>query len=384
MRSTTPSRRKRRRRRCACRRKDFASRLSSIPRRSASRSSKAIDARRRRSDQLDWPFFEERASRARSRGSARGRRRASPAHDPRTTSTRACRALVRALGDGGCCGIACPRRTAALRRRSTRARSACCARRLAEHDWPRRFRVRDAGPGQRRRSRSTGSEAQRARWLPRVAAAKRSPHLRCRSRDAGSDVAAMRCARDVDGERLSCSTARRRGSPTAASPISTACSRAPRDERGTRGISCFRRARANAGLAIAERMHVMAPHPLARLEFDGCAVPADAMIGVAGRADSSSRCARSTSSARRSLRQRSDSRAARSTRRVAHANARPMAGGTLADLPTCARRSARWRRPSMPARSSPTVRRGCATSCAARRRRKPRWPSSRPPKARSE
>ena len=40
---------------------------------------------------------------------------------------------------------------------------------------------------------------------------------------------------------------------------------------------------ANApGLVIAERIRVIAPHPLARLAFDGCRVPADALIGAEG------------------------------------------------------------------------------------------------------
>ena len=36
------------------------------------------------------------------------------------------------------------------------------------------------------------------------------------------------------------------------------------------------------GLTIAERLSTIAPHPLARLRFDGCRVPASALIGRAG------------------------------------------------------------------------------------------------------
>jgi hypothetical protein len=35
-------------------------------------------------------------------------------------------------------------------------------------------------------------------------------------------------------------------------------------------------------LRIAARIDVIAPHPLARLEFDGCRVPADALVGAEG------------------------------------------------------------------------------------------------------
>ena len=42
---------------------------------------------------------------------------------------------------------------------------------------------------------------------------------------------------------------------------------------GARGISAFIVDADAPGLHIAERIHVIAPHPLARLRFDGCRVP---------------------------------------------------------------------------------------------------------------
>ena len=51
---------------------------------------------------------------------------------------------------------------------------------------------------------------------------------------------------------------------------------------GTRGISAFIVPAAAPGLAIAERIEVIAPHPLARLAFDGCRVPANALVGAEG------------------------------------------------------------------------------------------------------
>jgi acyl-CoA dehydrogenase len=38
----------------------------------------------------------------------------------------------------------------------------------------------------------------------------------------------------------------------------------------------------DAGLRVAERIRVIAPHPLGTLRFDGCRVPADARVGEAG------------------------------------------------------------------------------------------------------
>jgi len=104
-------------------------------------------------------------------------------------------------------------------------------------------------------------------------------------------------------------------------------------EGGTRGISCFLVPADAPGLAIGERLHVMAPHPLARLDFDGCELPANAMIGAAGSGFKlamrtldifrTSVAAAALGFARRAL-----------AETVAHARTRPMAGGALGDLPT--------------------------------------------------
>ncbi|MDQ6436080.1 acyl-CoA dehydrogenase family protein [Mesorhizobium sp. LHD-90] len=51
---------------------------------------------------------------------------------------------------------------------------------------------------------------------------------------------------------------------------------------GAKGISCFLVPADTKGMEIAERLEVIAPHPLARLAFDGARVPASAMIGKPG------------------------------------------------------------------------------------------------------
>ena len=51
---------------------------------------------------------------------------------------------------------------------------------------------------------------------------------------------------------------------------------------GARGISAFLVPGDTAGLSVAERLEVIAPHPLARLAFDDVRVPASAMIGDPG------------------------------------------------------------------------------------------------------
>jgi len=51
---------------------------------------------------------------------------------------------------------------------------------------------------------------------------------------------------------------------------------------GAKGLSCFLVPADTAGLSIAERLEVIAPHPLARLEFDNVRISADTLIGEPG------------------------------------------------------------------------------------------------------
>jgi alkylation response protein AidB-like acyl-CoA dehydrogenase len=51
---------------------------------------------------------------------------------------------------------------------------------------------------------------------------------------------------------------------------------------GARGISAFVVDAGTPGLEVAERIDVIAPHPLARLRFQGCRVPLARRIGAAG------------------------------------------------------------------------------------------------------
>ena len=82
--------------------------------------------------------------------------------------------------------------------------------------------------------------------------------LRLRCRQHGHDRRARR-------RRLSCSTARRPGSPTAASPTSTSSSRAPARRPAPRASPPSSCRPTRTGLDVAERLEVIAPHPLARL-----------------------------------------------------------------------------------------------------------------------
>jgi alkylation response protein AidB-like acyl-CoA dehydrogenase len=119
-----------------------------------------------------------------------------------------------------------------------------------------------------------GSASSRRSYLPRVARGEAIAAFALSEPQAGSDVAAMQCAAVRDGD-ATCSMAKRPGSRTAASPTSTSCLPAPAKRRA-RAASAPSSSMPTPGLEIAERIDVIAPHPLARLRFEGCRIPAHA------------------------------------------------------------------------------------------------------------
>ena len=68
----------------------------------------------------------------------------------------------------------------------------------------------------------------------------------------------------------------------AGSLTTTWCSRAAARRRGARGLTAFLVEADRPGLIVAERITVIAPHPLATLRFDNCVVPDANRLGLAG------------------------------------------------------------------------------------------------------
>ena len=114
-----------------------------------------------------------------------------------------------------------------------------------------------------------GTEAQKNEWLPGVASGERIAAYALTEPKTGSDAAniAMR-AELVDGEwRLTGEKSYISNGTTA--DVLTVFARTGSPEDGARGISAFIVRADDPGLSVAERIEVIAPHPLARLQFDG-------------------------------------------------------------------------------------------------------------------
>jgi len=241
----------------------------------------------------------------------------------------ACRRLVRALGDGGWLRYCVPAaHGGALPALDSRA--LCVAREtLAYHDGLADFAFAMQGLGSGAITLA-GSTAQRDRWLPLVARGDAIAAFALSEPDAGSDVAALAMrARSVGGmwELDGCKTWISNGGIADFYCVFARTGDAP----GTRGISAFVVPADTPGLTVAARIDVIAPHPLARLEFNGCRVPHDALLGAEG--DGFKLAMRTLDIFRASVAAAAVGFARRALdESVAHARSRRMFGATLADL----------------------------------------------------
>jgi acyl-CoA dehydrogenase len=191
-----------------------------------------------------------------------------------------CRELVRRLADGGWLRHAVPAPFGGARERLD-VRSLCLIREtLARHAALADFAFALQGLGVGAIS-LFGSERQKEAWLPAVAEGRAIPAFAISEPQAGSDVAAIATTAEVlgdgfvlDGEKTWISN----GGIADVYVVLARTGEAP----GARGLSAFIVPADAPGLEIAGRIEIMAPHPLARLRFDGCRIPRAALIGEPG------------------------------------------------------------------------------------------------------
>lgn len=126
-----------------------------------------------------------------------------------------------------------------------------------------------------------GSEQNKQDYLPRVASGKAIAAFALSEPDAGSDVAAMQCSAVADGDSYILNGEKTWISNGGIADFYVVFARTG-EAPGARGISAFIVDADLAGFEIAERINVIAPHPLARLRFTDCRVPASKRLGLAG------------------------------------------------------------------------------------------------------
>jgi len=193
----------------------------------------------------------------------------------------ACRRLVRLLGEGGWLRHAVAGTAHGGHVDTIDTRALCIIREtLARHDGLADFAFAMQGLGAGAISLH-GNEDQRRRYLPRVAAGAAITAFALSEPQAGSDVAAMQCAASRDGDDYVLDGEKTWISNGGIADFYVVFARTG-EQPGARGISAFIVDADAPGLEIAERIAVIAPHPLARLRFRQCRIPAAQRIGVAG------------------------------------------------------------------------------------------------------
>jgi acyl-CoA dehydrogenase len=175
-----------------------------------------------------------------------------------------------------------------------------------------------------------GSEALKESYLPKVAAGEFIAAFALSEPNAGSDVAAMRTSARLDGDEYVLNGCKTWISNGGIANYYTVFARTS-EGSGSKGISCFIVDADTPGCSVSERIDLIAPHPLGRLEFNECRIPVSQRVGEEGQgfkiAMASLDVCRSTVGAaalgfaRRAL---DDA--------VAHCTSREMFGGHLSDL----------------------------------------------------
>jgi acyl-CoA dehydrogenase len=228
---------------------------------------------------LDWPFFEPRHRELAQSLDDWARQHIAQAHGDDVDAE--CRGLVRLLGDGGWLQHAVAGTEHGGAGEAIDTRSICLVRdTLARHSGLADFAFAMQGLGSGAISLA-GTPQQRRRWLPRVARGEAIAAFALSEPDAGSDVAALSCAARIDGDHAVLDGEKTWISNGGIADFYVVFARSG-EAAGSRGISAFVVEAGAPGFEIAERIHVIAPHPLARLRFTNCRVPLDQRIGAPG------------------------------------------------------------------------------------------------------
>ncbi|HJS32229.1 MAG TPA: acyl-CoA dehydrogenase family protein [Alphaproteobacteria bacterium] len=229
---------------------------------------------------LSWPFFDQSHGDLSAKLEAWAEAKIAPhereEHDVDSLSKR----FVKMLGEDGWLRYAVPKAYGGVLD-TLDVRSLCLVREtLARRSGLADFAFAMQGLGSASIALYGGDELKR-RYLPRVCAGDQIAAFALSEPESGSDVAALR------------TTARRDGDDYVLDGVKTWISNGgiadhyvvfarTGDAPGAKGLSAFVVDADARGLDAAERIHVIAPHPLATLRFANCRVPAGHRLGQAG------------------------------------------------------------------------------------------------------
>lgn len=228
---------------------------------------------------LDWPFLDDGHRALAAALEEWCLANLHHAHSPDVDAE--CRALVRALGEGGWLRYCVPAAYSGVHETLDVRSLSLIRETLARHSGLADFAFAMQGLGSGTIS-LLGTEAQKQAYLPAVGRGERIAAFALTEPASGSDVASMETTADrtADGYRINgAKTYISNGGIADHYVLFARTGEAP----GARGVSAFIVDADTPGLAVTERQQVIAPHPLATLAFTDMLVPHDALLGEAGR-----------------------------------------------------------------------------------------------------
>ena len=227
---------------------------------------------------LQWPFFAPAHAQLATTLDAWAAQNVAHIHSDDNDAD--CRQLVKALGQDGWLRHAVAGTANGGAGEHIDTRTICLIREtLARHNGLADFAFAMQGLGSGAISLA-GSDAQKQLYLTRVASGEAISAFALSEPDAGSDVAAMACEATLDGDHYVLNGEKTwisNGGIADFYVVFVRTGEAP----GARGISALIVDAGTPGFEIAERIDVIAPHPLARLKFTNCRVPVTQRVGAA-------------------------------------------------------------------------------------------------------
>lgn len=232
------------------------------------------------SSYLHWPFFEDRHRDHAERLEAwAGEHLGEDGFAPHDDVNADCKALAVKLAEGGWLRHAVPAPHGASD--PLDVRTLCLTREiLARHSGLADFVFAMQGLGSGVIS-LFGAGDQKARYLPDVAAGRKIAAFALTEPKSGSDVAATETSARVEGEEIILDGTKTYISNGGIADFYVVFARTG-EAPGAKGLSAIIVDADAPGLEVAERIGTIAPHPLARLEFKDCRVPAANRVGESG------------------------------------------------------------------------------------------------------
>jgi len=228
---------------------------------------------------LDWPFFDEGHRRLAGDLEAWCSASLGGAHGEDIDAE--CRTLVRKLGDGGWLRYCVPAAYGGVHEALDVRSLALIRETLARHDGLADFAFAMQGLGSGAIS-LFGSDAQKQAWLPAVAAGEKIAAFALTEPTSGSDVASMETTAAADADGFTVNGGKTYISNGGIADFYVLFARTG-EAPGARGVSAFIVPADTPALDASERIHVIAPHPLAALQFTDMRLPAEALLGERGR-----------------------------------------------------------------------------------------------------